>query len=517
MVASVESGISSVARSQAAVMASFGNRGVRSRPVMLAVLCVAGLTLAGCEDIYRQEVAHQRVEDFSIPVQAVTTRVVSGPEMGLDDFVEVVLHHNPELADARRQVEAAEAHISERRAALLPQVRLEAEATTTEQRVRSTTNPSFSPDQDQSSRENYEATLTISQALLDGPALADLRTAQAQLDGRRAELADAEQTTIDTALQLYLSVVEAYERYRLAQAEIRFFSHLAEEEDARVSAGEMRAARAVGTRAELARARTAAISASQDFMSRRNELCRIAQAQACPRVGAMSIGGALPRPVPLSDTERMRIADSPAQRALLASLEVANREIDRAVSERLPRVTARIDFERRRQVGNTVFAASSDIGEIRAGVYLDWVLFSSGRVTAARDRRVAEAQSSVERIRSERNVQLNQLESADASLLSLWRNDAALRELVSLRREAVSQARRERDAGQLTDLAVRELEMEVARNEVGLSAVRRNYLLALVARHRATGSLDEGVIALIHRLTSAPRASDRQIAAVSRR
>lgn len=517
MVAPVESGTSGAGRPRVAVMANLGNPGVRPRLVLLAVLCIAGLSLAGCEDIYRQEVAHQRVEDFSVPAQAATTRVVSGLEMGLDDFVEVVLQHNPELAVVRRQVEAAESHISERRAALMPQVRLEAEATTTEQWVRSTTNPSFSPDQDQTSRENYEATLTISQALIDGPALADLRTAQAQLDGRVAELADAEQTAIETTLQLYLSVVEAYERYRLAQAEVRFFSHLAEEEDARVSAGEMRSARAVGTRAELARARTARVSAAQDFMSRRNELCRIAMSRACPRVGAMSIGGALPRPVPLSDAERMRIADSPAQRALLSSLEVANREIDRAVSERLPRVTARLEFERRRQFGDTAFSASSDIEEIRAGVYVEWLLFSSGRVTAARDRRIAEAQSAVERIRSERNVQLNQLESADVSLLAFWRNDAALRELVSLRREAVSQARRERDAGQLTDLAVRELEMELARNEVGLSAVRRNYLLALVARHRATGTLDESVIALIHRLTSAPRASDSQIATVLRR
>lgn len=517
MVAPVETDTCGADRWQAATMAKPGSPDLRSRPVLLAVLCGAGLSLAGCDHLYRQEVAHQRVEAFSIPAQAAATRAVSGTELGLDDFVEVVLQQNPELLGARRQVEAAEAHISERRAALMPQVRLEAEATATDQRVRSTTNPSFASDQDQTRRENYEATLTISQALLDGPALADLRTAQAQLDGRMAELDDAEQTTIDTTLQLYLSVVEAHERYSLAQAEIRFFAYLAEEEDARVSAGEMRSARAVGTRAELARARTAAVSAAQDFVSRRNELCRITMSQACPRVGAISIGGALPRPVPLSDTERMRIADSPAQRALLSSLDVANREIDRAVSERLPRVTARVEFERRRQVGDTVFTASSDIEEARAGVYLDWLLFNNGRVTAARDRRVAEAQSAIERIRSERNVQLDQLESADASLLALWRNDAALRELVSLRREAVSQARRERDAGQLTDLAVRELEMELARNQVGLSAVRRNYLLALVARHRATGTLDEGVIDLIQRLTSAPRAPDSQIAAALRR
>lgn len=490
---------------------------LRQRPATLALICFAGFSLAGCENIYRNEVAYQQIEDFSISARAEATRAVDGAELELNAFVQVVLRLNPDLAGARRQLEAAEAQISERRSALMPQVRLAAEATTTGQRVRSTTNPSFDADQDATNRESYEATLTISQALLDAPALADFRTAQAQLEVRIAELADAEQTTISTTLQLYLGVVEAYERYGLAQAEVRFFARLAEEEDARVSAGEMRSARAVGTRAELTRVRAALISASQDFMSRRNELCRIAQAQACARVGAMSMGVALPRPAPLSDEERLRIADSPAQRALLSSLEVANREIDRAVSERLPRVTARLDFERRRQVGDTVFSASSDVGEVRGGVYLDWVLFSSGRVLAARDRRVAEAQSVVERIRAERNVQLNQLESADATLLALWRNDAALRELVSLRREAVSLARRERDAGQLTDLAVRELEMELARNEAGLSAVRRNYLLALVSRHRATGTLDEAVIDLIHRLTSAPRASDSQIAAVLRR
>lgn len=482
------------------------------RWISLGLFCVLALSLAGCDSIFY----HQKVEGLAIPQDGDNFHKEAAPRVGLDEFVAAVLQNNPELSGARRQVEAAEAHIYERFASLLPQVRLEAEVTTTEQNVRSTTNPSFAPDQDSTERDNREETLTISQALLDAPALADLRTAQAQLDVRAAELVDAEQTKIQSALEQYLGVIEAHERFRLSHAEERFFSHLTQDEDARVSAGEMRSARAVGARAELARARTARMTAAQDFISRRNELCRMAMSRACPRIGSMVISSGLAPPAPLTDEERMRIADSPAQRALLSSLEVANREIDRAVAERLPRITARIEFERRRQVGDTVFSASSDIEEVRKGIYVDWLLFSSGRITAARNRRVAEAHNAVEQIRSERNVQLNQLEAADASLRALWRNDAALGELVSLRRDAVTQARRERDAGELTDLAVRELEVELTRNEVGVSAVRRNYLLALIARHRATGTLDDNVVLLVHEMISAKPVSETTIAAVLR-
>jgi outer membrane protein TolC len=497
------------------VRAGRRHRLCRARTVAAAV---AALTLAGCDGFYRQEANHRTVEAFApTPGPSDTDAMAAAPAAELDAFIAVLRRDTPEVAEARSRLAAAEAQVRERRRTLWPEVRLVAEGVTTEQRIRSTTNPSFSPDQDATSRENYESTLTISQPILDAPAMAELRVAEAQRDQRAGDLEEAEQAITERALDTYLGAVEAQERFRLARAETAFFTELVEAEDSRVAAGEMRAAEAVGARADLVRARTSAISAAQDFLARRGELCRLAAGRICPRIGSVTLAAALPRPAPLTEEERLRIADSPAQQALLSSLEVANLEIDRALSERLPRVSLRLEAERRRQEGDTVFTASSEVDELRAGLYLDWTIYSSGRVTAARDRRIAAAQAAVERIRSDRNLKLDDLEAAETALLGQWRNDAALRELVALRREAVSQARRERDAGEATNLVVRQLELELTRNEVGLSAVRRNYLRALVARHRATGTLDADVVATVRDLTGAQRVSDNRIAAVLRR
>ena len=103
-----------------------------------------------------------------------------------------------------------------------------------------------------------------------------------------------------------------------------------------------------------------------------------------------------------------------------------------------------------------------------------------------------------------------------SALNALWRHDRSLNEIISLRREAVNEVSREIEAGLANDLELARANLELVRTEVLQQRTRRNYIVATVARARATGSVNDKLVALVGRILSDNRYSKLVYGSVAR-
>ena len=88
--------------------------------------------------------------------------------------------------------------------------------------------------------------------------------------------------------------------------------------------------------------------------------------------------------------------------------------------------------------------------------------------------------------------------------------------MISLRRSAVNEISQEIKAGVASDLELAEANLELVRAEVLQQRTRRNYIVATIARARATGSIVDELVASVERVLSDNRYSARVYGTVAR-
>jgi outer membrane protein TolC len=489
-----------------------------TRPMCATTALLIGLSLSGCSIVKFDSTAEELVEQIERSGPAVARPVPFGPnppslQGTLTAFSEVAASSNPMVARAERLLLASQARVRETRAEFYPQVALELEMLQTTQSIVSSSNPAFAGNESEYETENQS--VVISQRIIDMPASAAIAVAQAEEAARAADLDGARQDVLANVLSALLDGSEALERWRIADAEVRYFTTLNRVEQERVDAGEMRSSLRSETTAELARARSDTGISSADYRIRADRLCRLADGVACPYPGAANLGVSLPRPAPFSEAELAAVADAPKMRAMYERVNVSLREVDQARMALRPRMSFELSVSNRDR-GGSLFDGSSVTETMDASLNVEWDLFTSGRLRSIRNRELHEALATELEYESQMRNAVNDLQSAGSALEALWAHDRSIGAVISIRRGALSDLRSEQDAGTATEMDVALAQLELTQAEALRQRTRRNYVAALGARARVTGSLGSETIELVERVLSDGRNSARVYGPISR-
>jgi outer membrane protein TolC len=477
--------------------------------IKVSALCLL-LFAQGCGQAFKFEktaeelLAQMEKDGAVVPVPSSLAPSTISTSGTLEAFIAAAEVTSPAVAAAQRQKMAADARVTEAIRVFYPQVTLTTDSIRTHQIIEKSSNPSLEGDDTRFDTKNV--TLTANLRLLDLPRSAAIAAARTEADARAADLEAARQDLLQNILTAYADSAEALERWRIAKAEVQYYSSREEFERTQSEAGEMRASELSVSAAELARARSDAVIAAADYRIRTDRLCGLAFNSTCPYPGAARNGTALPRPEPISPEELASVANSPEVLAMSHRVNVALREVDQARMAMYPRLSLELSSARRDR-GGSLFDGSSLSRTEDMSVLFEWDIYTSGRLGAARDAQLNEALASGHEYDAQLQAAVSDMRSTTSALGALWQHDRSLNEVISLRRAAVDEISQEIAAGTANDLELAEAQLELVRAETFQQRTRRNYLVATLARARATGTINEDVIADFTRVLSDNRYS----------
>lgn len=486
-------------------------RFVRTTKVPLIGLTLA-MTLAGCGgNIQFGKTASELVEAMErdgpvVPLPDRLAHATINRAATLSNFAVAASQMSQRTASARRLMFAAEARVEEAVREFYPQATLTAEQIRTEQSVLESSNPSVEGDVSSYDTENVNVTVRL--RLLDLQRSAAVVAARSEAAARAADLEAAEQDLLEDIVTAYVQAGEALERWRLAQAEVQFYSARAGFEKRQEVAGELRGSERSVAAAELARARSDAGIAAVDFRIRTDQMCGLGFDTACPYPASARVSVALPRPQAITQEELDSIENAPEIRAMADRVNVALREVDQARMAMYPRVTLELAAAQRDR-GGSLFDGSSLSRTNDVSLQAEWDIYTSGRLRRIRDAELNEALAAGHDYEARLQAAVSDMRSATSALNALWQHDRSLNQVIALRRVALQEIERERDAGVLSDLDVEQARLDLVRAEVFQQRTRRNYIVATVARARAQGAMDQDLLNTVERVMSDIRFSVR--------
>lgn len=431
----------------------------------------------------------------------------------LTSFAADAVVTSPYVASAKRQMMAAQARVAEAEREFYPQISLTSDEVRTHQIIKESSNPSLEGNDTRYDTSNVA--LTANLRLLDLSMSAAIVAARSEAEAREADFEAEKQDLLRGILDAYADAAEAIERWRLAEAEVQYFNELSGFEFTQSNAGVLRASERSASAAELARARSDKSIAAADYRIRVDRLCTMAYETLCPYPAVARNDASLPLPTKISPDELDRIEDSPEIRAMARRVNVALREVDQARMAMYPRMSLELVAAERDRTGS-LFDGSSLTHTEDVTLQFEWDLFTSGRLRAIRDAQLNKALALGHDYDAQLQAKVNDMRSATSALNALWRHDRSLNEIISLRREAVNEVSREIEAGLANDLELARANLELVRTEVLQQRTRRNYIVATIARARATGSVNDKLVALVERILSDNRYSKLVYGSVAR-
>lgn len=480
-------------------------------PLMIAV--------AGCggnikfEKTAEELLAQMEKDGPVVPVAASMAPSQISRSATLSTFALAASQTSPKVSSAHRQMMAAQARVIEAVREFYPQISLSSEQIQTRQQIIESSNPSLEGDKTRYDTTNIS--LTANLRLIDLPKSAAVVAARSDAEAREADFEAAKQDLLQDVLNAYADSAEAIERWRLAKAEVQYFTARAEFEQMQANAGEMRASEKSVASAELARAKSDATIAAADYRIRADRLCGMAFGTTCPYPAAARNGVSLPRPTAISAEELAKVENAPEVRAMARRVNVALREVDQARMAMLPRLSLEITSAQRDR-GGSLFDGSSLSRTEDVSLRFEWDLYTSGRLKAIRNAELNEALAAGHDYEAQLQSAVNDMRSATSALDALWQHDRSLNEVIALRRTAVQEISTEIAAGVANDLDLAEARLEQVRAEVLQQRTRRNYVVATIARARAVGAIDDALIASVERVLSDNRDSANVYGQVAR-
>ncbi|WP_162844868.1 TolC family protein [Pontivivens insulae] len=430
------------------------------------------------------------------------------PSRELLSFAEAAVNQSPRVRAAGFALQGASARVREQQGAFYPQVSVDFERNQVDQAILFSSQPSFSGNTSEFPTETFG--LRVSQTVYDAEASAGIDVAMDEREAARARTDSAFQDELDTVLTLYLDGIEALERYQAADAAVRYLSTVNRIERLEVEAGRLRASARADTVADLAQAETDREIAVADFQTRSEAFCRLAQVEICPAIQSLALDGVLPAIAPLTEEERERVRQNPDIRAIEQALQAATSEIDQARGAFYPRVT--LDFAREGvNRGGSLFDGASQTLTDTLTLNIGWDIYNGGTRIAATARQIAEASELRHLQEADIRDLLRALETASDAIETLYENDQRLSRVLGARAVALRLANDEVEAGLANPVAAAQARYAYVLAQVGRATVRRNYLLAVVARARATGSLDFDMVQTIGALAVDDRAARRAL------
>lgn len=457
--------------------------------------------------------AEMEREGAIVPLASSMSPSQISPAGSLTLFAADAVVTSPNVASAKRQMMAAQARVMEAEREFYPQISLTSDETRTHQIINESSNPSLEGNDTRYDTSNVA--LIADLRLLDLSMSAAIVAARSEAEAREADFEAEKQDLLQGILSAYADAAESIERWRLAEAEVQYFNELYGFELTQSNAGALRASERSASAAELARARSDKSIAAADYRIRVDRLCAMAYETLCPYPGVARNDASLPLPTKISQEELDRIEGSPEIRAMARRVNVALREVDQARMAMYPRLSLELAAAERDRTGS-LFDGSSLTHTEDITLRFEWDLFTSGRLRAIRDAQLNKALALDHDYDAKLQDKVDDMRSTTSALTALWKHDRSLNEIISLRSESVNEVSRELAAGLANDLELARSNLELVRAEVLQQRTRRNYMVATIARARATGSVNDELIALVERILSDNRYSKLVYGSVER-
>lgn len=428
---------------------------------------------------------------------------------------ELARKSDPQLAAAEARAAAAQAGVSQSRAALLPQVSAQASLTDSEgdstsfsSRPNGTGGVVFDRNTGSSDSRNRRYGINVNQSIYDHADYTRLAAAKAQAAQAEAQRVAAEQALGVRVARAYFDVLTAIESLASARAQEAASKRQLDQAETRLEVGLAPITDVHEARASYDGARANAISAATRLDDAREALAEITGEPT----GSLKGLGADYQPK-LDDTEGLQVwvdkalAENPALQAAALALDAAEANVSTARAGHLPTLSLSGGYSDSATWGNNtsggVSFPSDNINDgTNVGLTLTVPIYSGGAVQAGVRSALANRDAASEQLEQERRGVTRQTRNAYRSL-------AAGAAEVEARRLAVVSAKAALEAGEaglevgtrtVVDVLLAQQSLFAAQTQY--AQARHNFLVNELSLKQAAGSLSPADIEAVNRLLS---------------
>lgn len=388
----------------------------------------------------------------------------------------MALENNPNMASAAANLRAAQERLGQARAALMPNISLEAG----QNHIRSDYRNLFTQKSDP-----RHMGVVLSQSLFNWQAVEAYRQTTPFIEAYAQDFESVRQNLTLQVLQNAIEWLQSREVLGLAENNLRLTEHHLEATRARFTVGEL-------TQTDVSQARARASLAQANRISADNAMA-VAAAKYVEMVG---LTPAEDLSLPVLQSKFLKVDQAqinelltqrPDMEAARLRVEVSDLNVDMENAGHLPVVKFSSSLVQR--AGQEAYGAAQDVTEYNMGVTLSVPVFSGGMTTSRTDQARAERDGQVAnldrlRLQAQREIaqSLLDIHSAEASV-------KALEDGVSATRAAMDGVEQEFQVGTRTSLDLLDAQNEYFTAQTNLAKSRYSWELARYRLLRAVGRL----------------------------
>lgn len=387
---------------------------------------------------------------------------------------------DPLLRQAAALSGAQQASVGVARAALLPQWSLRRD----EQR-------------DQAGNRSHTTTSSISQALVDLAALSTWDASRSQASAEAERLAAAEQAARQRVAEAYFGLLSAQAQLATARANEEAFDRQVREAESRFQAGLSAQVEADQSRAYRELARASTLAAELALADARQALAQLTGSPPATVQPLRQSLAAQPLPDDAEAWAGRALQTNPELRALQLDLQAGEQRISAARAGHLPTLSLAVDTTRQRGDGVPTSAGGTPT---QVALRLSLPLFAGGATSAAAERAVLQREAVREQMEAGRRAVQREVRAQHLAVAQGAAQLQAAQAAVEAAERALSSTRAGLTLGtrSTTDLLLAIQILTAAQN--AQTQARHRHVLALLALHRAAGSLGDAELAAVNTL-----------------
>lgn len=422
----------------------------------------------------------------------------SASAQGLLAAYELARDQDPKWRGAGYEFKASSETEPQARAALLPTAAYNYEYVLTDQHVARSSNPAFAQGDSRFGTQGH--VLTLNQPIYRASALARLAQSRVVVKQAATTLAAAEQDLMLRVATAYLGVLAARDGQAFARAEREAVARQFDLARLRLEGG-------VGniTGLEDARARAAVTQAREVEAGNRLDDAQQALREITGQLLAdlRPLGARIPMGPPEPAVVDNWLATAERQNLRLEArrqgVEVADQEIRRQESGRLPTLNLAVSQNNRR-AGGSLFGAGSKTHTTEIALQLQVPIYDGGSISSLAREAVHRHQKAVEELEAERRALARQTRAAFLGVTSGVTLVQALGQTVQAQEKSLEAKQEGRRAGLITVLPVLDATRDLFAARRDYAQARYDYLMHRLRLKEAAGSLAESDLAEINGL-----------------
>lgn len=414
----------------------------------------------------------------------VAALAIAGSTARADDLLQVwsqARAADPLLRQAAALSGAQQAAASVARAALLPQWSLRRDEL-----------------RDNGGSRTHTTTSSLSQALVDLAALREWDASRSQASAQVERLAAAEQAARQRVAEAYFGLLSAQAQLATARANEEAFDRQVREAESRFQAGLSAQVEADQSRAYRELARSNTLAAELALADAREALAQLTGSLPKALQPLRHSLAAQPLPDDAEAWAQRALQANPELRALQLEVQAGEQRIASARAGHLPTLSLGLDTTRQRGDGLTL--SDTVRTPTQVALRLSLPLFAGGATSATAERAVFQREAAREQLEAGRRAVLREVRAEHLAVAQGAAQLQAAQAAVEAAERALNSTRTGLTLGtrSTTDLLLAIQTLTSAQN--AQTQARHRHVLALLALHRAAGSLGDAELAAVNTL-----------------